>query len=88
METYTDCELPELLEEAMQVIAVLRWPGRDADPDVKRAADLLMERLYRARREAMEAGCRCCQRELRALHSVRAAQQDNRCSEHYPARHQ
>jgi len=72
MEQYTDCELPDLLEEAMQVIAVLRWRRPDDDTKVREAADAVMKRLYNARRDASEVGCRCCQRAIRRERSGRS----------------
>ncbi|HMM76848.1 MAG TPA: hypothetical protein PJ986_14145 [Gammaproteobacteria bacterium] len=44
MEHYTECELPALLEEAMQVIAVLRWPGHETDPGVRAATQQVMSK--------------------------------------------
>jgi len=72
MEQYTNCELPALLEEAMQVITVLRWPGRETDPGVRAATQQVMSKLYQARRDAMEIGCECCQR----------ASREGRCEQH------
>ncbi len=82
MEQFTECELPALLEEAMQVIVVLRWPGHDDDAEVRRAADRLMARLYQARREALEVGCRCCRRKSDESRLRGSAQNDDGGSGH------
>ncbi|MGE3772896.1 MAG: hypothetical protein AB7I32_08205 [Gammaproteobacteria bacterium] len=54
-----------MLEEAMQLIVVLRWGGT-WHPEIEQAAAHVLRRLYDARKDALEIGCRCCRRELRS----------------------